>query len=510
MRWFKPFTCRSTAWFSLGLLGLWLFALGLRFWGLGRFNSLVFDEIYYVKFAHNYLSQTPFFDGHPPLSKYLIAIGMWLGNQFPIGHDTANTAAGALYTTWSYRWLNAFTGSLIPLVVAGIAYEISQRRSYSLVAGLFVALDGLFLVESRYALNNVYLVIFGLLGWWSLLRAIAADRSQSRTLWLLLAGISFGASASVKWNGLWFLLGAYSMWAIAWNIHWLRSWQPSTADLDEDERLPANPEPPSLLERLTRLSWWQFGLSLGIVPVVFYFLEWIPHLQLNAKAGLWQDFWELQWQILTYHERVGDGPKIHPYCSRWFTWIMMLRPVAYFYQVTGRHDPLPTGKTPPTTSPDKVIYDVHAIGNPILWWLASAAIVLLLWALAQYLDRWLATRHSPPAELAFGDRWVQLSSSEMWLGLFLVVNYAANLVPWMPVTRCTFLYHYMGASVFSTMSIAWFVDRWLCRSDSQQRVIGIATILIILAGFIFWLPLYLGLPLSPAEFNYRLWFRTWV
>jgi len=49
----------------------------------------------------------------------------------------------------------------IPLVVAGIAYQLSHRRSYAFIAALFAAADGLFLVESRYALNNVYLVIFG-------------------------------------------------------------------------------------------------------------------------------------------------------------------------------------------------------------------------------------------------------------------------------------------------------------------------------------------------------------
>ncbi len=55
----------SSDWFKIGILGLWLISLALRFWGLGRFNTLVFDEVYYVKFAHNYLTHTQFFDGHP-------------------------------------------------------------------------------------------------------------------------------------------------------------------------------------------------------------------------------------------------------------------------------------------------------------------------------------------------------------------------------------------------------------------------------------------------------------
>ena len=150
------------------MVGVFLLSIFLRFWGLSRFNTLVFDEIYYVKFANNYLTHTPFFDGHPPLSKYLIAIGMWIGSHLPFGRDSLNSFSGSLRSSWSYRWLNALTGSFIPLVVAGIAYQFSSRRSYAFIAALFAAADGLFLVGSRYALNNVYLVIFGLLGQWFL------------------------------------------------------------------------------------------------------------------------------------------------------------------------------------------------------------------------------------------------------------------------------------------------------------------------------------------------------
>jgi dolichyl-phosphate-mannose--protein O-mannosyl transferase len=54
------------SWLPIGLFGIFIFSFCIRFWGLGRFNTLVFDEVYYVKFANNYLTQTPFFDGHPP------------------------------------------------------------------------------------------------------------------------------------------------------------------------------------------------------------------------------------------------------------------------------------------------------------------------------------------------------------------------------------------------------------------------------------------------------------
>jgi len=80
-----------------------------------------------------------FFDGHPPT----IAIDVdWQSSS--IGKDALNGLVVPLRSTWSYRWLNALTGFFIPLV-AGIAYQLSHRRSYAFIAALFAAADGLFL-----------------------------------------------------------------------------------------------------------------------------------------------------------------------------------------------------------------------------------------------------------------------------------------------------------------------------------------------------------------------------
>jgi dolichyl-phosphate-mannose-protein mannosyltransferase len=78
------------------------------------------------------------------------------------------------------------------------------------------------------------------------------------------------------------------------------------------------------------------------------------------------------------------------------------------------------------------------------------------------------------------------------------------------VTRCTFLYHYMGASIFSFMAIAFLVDRWLHMPDRWHRGAGVTVIFLILFAFVFWLPMYLGLPMSPQDLQLRLLFRSWI
>lgn len=496
-------------WFGVSLFGLLLFSLGLRFWGLDRFNTLVFDEVYYAKFAYKYLSQIPFFDGHPPLSKYIIAFGMWLGDQMPFGQEAKNGLTGGLYAPWTYRWINALVGAFIPLVTAGIAYQLLQRRSYALIAGVFAALDGLFLVESRYALNNVYLVILGLLGWWCLLLALGY-RGRDRAAWLILSGMGFGASVAIKWNGLWFLLGAYGLWVVAQGIHWLqrrdRQLHPDFVLSEEDSSVL-----PSPLQKLFQLRWWQMGSYLGVIPFLTYAITWIPHLRLNAKEGFWGDFWALQGEILSYHNRVGSGPDVHPYCSNWYSWLVMWRPVAYFYRVTGKDDPIPSEQVLPPTSAEKVIYDVHATGNPFLWWFSTIAIAIVLALALALIARLIQQRLSPSRDFNLLSRLTWgLNPAEQWLVLFLAVNYLANLLPWVRVTRCIFLYHYMGALVFASLALAWLVDRWLKSYSSELRYAGIVVILLVGIAFIFWLPIYLGLPLSPDEFKLRIWLRSWV
>jgi dolichyl-phosphate-mannose--protein O-mannosyl transferase len=481
----KKLSKSSFPWFGIGLTAIFLVSLVLRFWGLGRFNALVFDEVYYAKFANDYLTKTNFFNAHPPFSQYIIAIGMWIGSHLPFGQDTVNSLTGSLRSTWSYRWLNALTGSFIPLVVAALAYQLNRRKSFALIAALFAATDGLFLVESRYALNNVYLVILGLLGQLCFLLALSSQ-AQRRWIMLVLSGVFFGASACIKWNGLWFLLGAYMVWAAAWILQLVKK---RTADHSKNHPLQPLRNP---LQNLTQLNILHVFLPLGIIPVLTYSLLWIPHLLMNPTPG----FWQAQKEILTFHEKIGSGPEVHPYCSNWYSWLLMWRPVAYFYQTARNtteqvptYPPLPAGA-------GQVIYDVHAMGNPILWWLSTAAILLLLLLVTQrFLKR---------------SGWQTPLTPQTWIALYLVLNWLANLLPWVRVTRCTFLYHYMGSSVFSGLALAWLVDRWLNSKQPQYRSAGITVIFLVLMAFVFWLPIFLGLPLSVKGYEFRMWFPSWI
>jgi dolichyl-phosphate-mannose-protein mannosyltransferase len=490
---------RSALWFWSGIAAIFLASLALRFWGLHRINTLVFDEVYYAKFAVAFLQGKQDFGGHPPLSTYLIAAGIWISERLNWGNlaDT-NSLAGMTLRTFSYRWLNALTGAFIPLVMAAIAYQLTHRRRYALLAGLFTAVDGLILVESRYALNNVYLILFGLLGQLGFLIALNVS-AQARWFWLAIAGVGFGASFSIKWNGLGFLLGAYLIWIAAWMLRGISAVRPLATPSSSVVRFR------SPLANLTRLHLGHSVFGLAIVPAITYYISWIPYMQLDPSTSF------LGWQakIMEYHKQVG-GMNVHPYCSPWYSWPFMVRPVAYFYKTAvSVNEPIPVGDAKLPQEVARIVYDVHAMGNPFLWWFSSIAMVLLLGVLIHQGWVWLQTVQSPVSS-AEQPMKVSISPLYAWAALYLVLNWMANLLPWLEVSRCTFLYHYMTSLMFAILAIALIVDRWLQSSQDWRRAAGLTIIFIILAAFIFWLPLYLALPLAPDAFRLRQWFPSWV
>jgi dolichyl-phosphate-mannose-protein mannosyltransferase len=461
------------------MTGVLFVSLALRFWGLERFNSLVFDEVYYAKFASSFLKRENIFTGHPPLSSYIIAFGIWFSEHMQWG-TVKNNLAGLTLSPFSYRWLNALTGAFIPLWVGAIAYQLTHRHRYALIAALLIAADGLFLVESRYALNNIYLITFGLIGQLFFLLALRAQ-SWQRWTWLAISGAGFGAAAAIKWNGLGFLLGAYGVWAIGWILHWVRG---RGNEVRADEPVTWR----SPLANLSQLHVGHILFGWVLIPALIYYVSWIPYIQVDPS----NEFWNLQHKTLDYHERVG-GLTAHPYCSSWYTWPLMLRPIAYFYQTAPNNN--------------QIIYDVHAMGNPFLWWFSTAAIVIFIGLLVQRFWQGLISLQNRSAGALGNQPRLGVRS---WAVIYLLTNWGANLLPWVRVTRCLFLYHYMESLVFAVLAIALLIDHWLQSDQDLRNVAGFTVICLILVSFVFWMPLYLGLPLSPMDIQIRRWLPTWV
>jgi dolichyl-phosphate-mannose-protein mannosyltransferase len=449
-------------------LGLGAIALTLRFWRLGQPNALVFDEVYYVPFALDYWHGTPSFDAHPPLGKYFIALGIWLGH-WPATwlHWPTVDADGVALSPLAFRWLNALVGATIPLLLAVLAFALGanyspqRRRTFALLAGVMMTLEGLTLVESRLALINIYGLALGLLGqvcW------LQARQSQHPARWRWGAGIALGAAINVKWSwaGLWLGL-------LLWEV---------MSGLLQPQTDPPGQNPKSKIQNLRRLVY------LGLIPLVTYILLWLPHQWLTGESLL-----GIHRQIWAVHQSIGAGDS-HPYCSPWHSWPLMLRPVAYFFERA-----------------EGTAIAIRAMGNPVLWWLSTAAIIALGLG---WLARWLGPRAKSgrDARLTGQTQFALPTRGQDAVVPFILLNYLANWLPWALVSRCTFFYHAMGIATVSTLGLAWLMAQWI--ENSRHRWLALGLLGAIALSFWFWLPLYLGLPLSPASLQRRWLLPGWI
>ena len=509
---------RRQATLVLSLLGLLVISIGLHFWGLGWFNSLVFDEVYYVPFALNYLNGKPFFDAHPPLGKYLLALGTGLGQLPTTWFNWPTFVLGEQsISALSYRWLNALVGSTLPVIVAllglylSAGYSLQRRLAFAFLGGCLILMAGLPLVESRFALINIYWVWFGVLGQLCWVIARVSDQRTGPNgnpqavnwamVWRIAAGTCLGAAVNVKWNGAGFWLGILFLEVfLRWQI------------FPGGKKLP--------------IPWTTSLVGLGIVPLLTYILLWVPHLRLNQVSLI-----EIHHQLWVAHQSIGNTVAPHPYCSAWYTWPLMLRPVGFFYEyVVGTPSDsilAPVLSTGPTT------YTVQGMGNPLLWWLATAAVVALGtgWVSRQVRKiRGLGgSKHSRLAMMGsahpsrsyrgageselLGDTYptvADVSSRVSPVVSFVLVNYVTNWLPWIGVNRCTFLYHALGMVIFGSLALAWLLSRWLLDYRWHYRAVAWMMVVVILWGFWFWLPVFLGLPLAPEALQQRWWLRSWI
>ncbi|MBE9141235.1 phospholipid carrier-dependent glycosyltransferase, partial [Nodosilinea sp. LEGE 07088] len=398
--------------------------------------------------------------------KYFIALGIWLG-QWPAAglHWPTLEVEETLVSPLAFRWLNAGVGATIPVLLAALAFALSaghspqRRHRFALLAGVLMAMEGLTLVESRLALINIYGLALGLLGQWAWLRA---SQSQHPTRWRLVAGIALGATINVKWNWAGFWLGLL-LWECATKLnmkHLLQNRYPVGAQ----HAVP-------LLRQMT--NW-------VLIPAGTYILLWLPHLAMAGESLL-----GVHQQMLAAHQSIGAGPG-HPYCSPWYSWPLMLRPVAYFFE---------RGEGTATA--------IHAMGNPVLWWLSTAAVLAL--ALG-----WLGRRIAVDtlSQQIPGRGTACCAPTPCPVVGFILLNYLTNWLPWALVGRCTFLYHAMGIATFGTLGLAWLMAQWC--ENPRHRLLALGLLGAIALSFWFWLPLYLGVPLSTESLQQRWLLPGWI
>jgi dolichyl-phosphate-mannose-protein mannosyltransferase len=213
---------------------------------------------------------------------------------------------------------------------------LPTERAALLATGLLL-LDGVYLVQSRIAMTNVFAVLFQQLSALLVVRAASARRLTAGAM--AAAGFALGLALSTRWTSLW----AWGFLGLVFLA--MRAWRRREPAPDIDA-----PEPGPLWREAALLV-----LAFAVLPAAVYLLSYVPWMRQGHSV---MDVVRLQRDIWSYHANLRAS---HTYYSRWYTWPFLYRPTWYFWY-----------------SGDGFVRGIVAIGNPAIWW---ASVPVSLWAL---------------------------------------------------------------------------------------------------------------------------------
>lgn len=386
---------------------------------ISQLNSFYFDEIYHARTGYEQLHRMAVYETtHPPLGKDLIMAGI------------------AVFGMTGFGW--RFSGALFGVLLVPLAWCFARRLTHKpwagALAGVLLALDFMRFAQSRIATIDVYGTFFILLGahcmvWYC--QSVLQRGVHRSLLPMALGGLAFGLGCAAKWTGLYAGAGLAVLYFGVLYARWRQ-------------------RPPEF-GREFRTAAAGGVLFYVVLPFCLYVASYLPYWWRDPGFSL-SDWWNCQTYMYGYHAGLEAS---HPFESRWYTWLLGLRPV-WYYQNTG----LPAGTKA----------SIAGLAGPVIWVAGLFCLLLLLWR--------------------------QVSGRGSAAGGAVLVLYGAQLIPWMLVSRCTFLYHYFPSSQFCLAAIALV----LARRPDERRAKKIAAVLCAAAGVLFavYYPALSGLPI-PAR-----------
>lgn len=493
-------------------LAIGLLAFAIRVVNVGQPNSVVFDETYYAKDAWSLLqfgyegtwsgelanqhvaagnladlSSAGSFIVHPPVGKWLIALG--------------EAAFGM--NSFGWRIAAVVFGSLMVMTTIRLARRLSRSLLIGALAGVLLTFDALAFTMSRVALLDIFQATFLV----AAIAALVADRDHHRHRladaieargwtdlrgtfgpllwwrpWRWTAGVLFGLAVATKWNSL-FVLAMFGLVTVMWDVGARR------------------------LAGAGFLSWTSiikegvlaFVALVGTAFVV-YVASWSGWL---LTSGGWGRNWGLEnpdhpWvaafgagfaSLLHYHQEIlnfhtGDyiRHQTHPYNAHPAGWLLMLRPISL-----DATNAIPVG-TDGCAGPETCVRVIVGMGTPILWWAAAIALVLaLIW--------WLAGRD--------------------WRFGVPVLGVASVWLPWFAsADRPVFFFYAITIVPYTVVALALCLGLLIGPADSPQRrrgaiIAGTLTGLVV-ANFAFLYPVLTDASLPYGQWLARMWLRSWI
>ena len=279
--------------------------------------STYFDEVYFVRAAHDYLNLREPPEAHPPLGKLIIAGGIACFGMNPFGWRILGVLAAAV---------------MIPLM-----FLFGKRMFKSAMAGLFAAslltFDFAHFALSRLATGEIYIALFSLMMFYFFFDYVRivndGEKEKKAERRLFISVVCFGFWFATKWTAA-FGLAAILILLLISN---LRNKRPFYSD-------------------------YKIILAGLFVSAAIYIAAYIPYMLSGTGHGLWDVFMK-QVGMFGYHAWSVVGTT-HPFSSPWWSWPLMLKTLwLYSNTVNG------------------TVSTIVLMGNPAIWWGGIPALIAI-------------------------------------------------------------------------------------------------------------------------------------
>jgi dolichyl-phosphate-mannose--protein O-mannosyl transferase len=215
-----------------------------------------------------------------------------------------------------------------------------------------------------------------------------------------------------------------------------------------------------IMKRIVRL-----GITFVLVPMVVYVLS---YSQFWIQGHTIQQFFDLHRQIWWYQTHLEAT---HQYQSSAWEWPLMLKPVWYHVDYSHQNE----------------VVNIYNLGNPLLLWIGLALIIV---SVARII--W----HS------------QDKRRITYALLLLLVGYFFAWVPWLFSPRIMFFYHYAPAIPFLCIITAFWLMEWW-NGGLFEKLLATLCVISIGFAFIWFVPIWIGIPLPTALWDHYFWLASW-
>ncbi len=488
-------------------------ALGgiLRFWDLGRPHQLVFDETYYVKqasslidygvemrvqsaikspdalFTHGMTAVWNSTDGdmvvHPPVGKWCIAVGELIFGQ--------GSSVG-------WRFTVALMGTLSILMVGRAARRMFGSTALGGIAAFLLAFEGHHFVLSRTAILDSIVMFWGLAAFCALLLdrdrtrarladtvgALPADTAPRWTTWLggrpwrWAAGVLLGLCIGTKWSGLYYL-AAFGIMTIWWDMGarraaGIRRWFRSAVVMDGPYAVLTLVLTAAAVYLTSWTGWFlsRYGYDRQwAAQNPGKGIRWLPPA-LRSLAQYEKDVWNFNINL--------SSP--HPYMENPWGWTVQARPTSFFYEGPKLgHD----GCTASVCSKA-----ITSVGTLPVWWLGTISIFFLAY-------HWVVRRD--------------------WRAGAIMAGFIGGYFAWFQYQHRTIFGFYsvafepfviLGCTFVLGLALGPSTASWARRRRGAVAVFAFLALCLVVFAF-FW-PVYTAQVIPQDQWQWRMWFPSWV